>query len=277
MTWPLPKALVIVLVLACAAGVQAQSSQPTAQPTTQPAPGTQTGERIGNIVSAAVNTAFPAIGKILEIFKPKSGPNERTTKREVEAAVSTAQTTARSARTQLQALAGVATELKVVSKFATAASLARPSLATMEQLLAQAPPDFARISEEWAVASAHLGAVQTVDDASLRAIREIAVRTQCQRMHALNNDLLIRITLNVKRGQKGGADAAEAARVLTDYVRQTTERLEGFDALAAIEIDSLSADIGSLAEWASSPAGDTDLASPLPAPNADLMKVLNKQ
>jgi hypothetical protein len=79
----------IMLVILCLPtptlqAANAQTTPPAAtQPTTTIEPSKATGQRIGTIVSAAVDTAFPVIGKIMDLFKTKK-PDEKTTQADVQ-------------------------------------------------------------------------------------------------------------------------------------------------------------------------------------------------
>jgi hypothetical protein len=115
----------------------AQTTPPAAtQPTTTIEPSKATSQRIGTIVSAAVDTAFPVIGKIMDLFKTKK-PDEKTTQADVQKAVKAAQDEfKKTAEERLQPVATISKELGVIQAVATAGVKARANIATITTLLA---------------------------------------------------------------------------------------------------------------------------------------------
>jgi hypothetical protein len=263
------RSLAVCLLVLFPTQVRTQASEAAA--------GVGTGTRIGNIISTAIDTALPVIGRIMDIFRPNSKADDTVKKRDVEAAVLKAQAAVQSkAREQLQALGAVATELAVVQAFATAGAAARINMVNITHYLAQTPRDFGRIQTEWKVAKAQLRDVEALRNDDLKAVRDPVVRVQCESVRNLNRDLTIRIDDAISRGLRGGAEADSAAQELADPVARVTVLLGGFDALAAIELENLQGDIASLATWASAPAGGRNLQVTPAPPNALLMDILTK-
>jgi hypothetical protein len=239
-------------------------------------PGAATGKRIGTIVSAAIDTAFPIFSKLLGLFKPDSKPDDKVTKTQVEAQVKkSGEEFKAKAKEQLQPMAAITKELAVIQTFATAGVAARANVATIQHLLIQSPPEFARIKTEWTIAKNYLGDAMALKKDDLAVVRELAVRERCVAVLAAHKDLVVRIDASIERGQRDSGKAV--VDEVSGQVEQMAGLLKGFDTLAAMEIDIIRDDVDSLAKWANGPAGPPgELAKPLKKPSPALLQIVDE-
>jgi hypothetical protein len=244
--------------------VNAQSTSTTTQTPTDSAKAT--GQKIGTIVSSAVDTAFPVIGKIMDLFKTKK-PDEKATQADVQKAVKTAQDDfQKNAKAKIQPVSTISKELTVISNFASAGVKARENIANMDNLLAQATPNYSKVALEWKIAKNNLADVLTIKPADIRAIREATIQERCLDLQSARNDLMVRIDANLDDANKQAKSFSK--QDLQNQISAMLSLLKGFDSLAAIELASMQDDIDSLSKWANSPAGspfDAALKKPDPA------------
>jgi hypothetical protein len=267
----------VVLVILCFSTptlqtAVAQTTPPAAtQPTTSTDASKATGQRIGTMVSAAVDTAFPVIGKIMDLFKTKK-PDEKATQADVQKAVKAAQDEfKKTAKEQLQPVATVSKELGVIQAFAAAGVKARANIATITSLLAQSNPNYTKIALEWKIAKNNLADVLTLKPADIRAIREPTIQERCLDLQSSRNDLMVRIDASLTEAtSKDPKDFSK--QELQDQISAMSALLKGFDSLAAIELATLQDDIDGLSKWANGSAGLPKKEAPLKAPNPILLE-----
>jgi len=231
---------------------------------------TQTGQRIGTIISAAVDQAFPVIGKIMDLFKSKK-PDEKTTQDQVKKAVETAQTDYKTAaKAKIQPIASIVKEIGVIQAFAAAGVSARANVATINNLLSQATPNYNRVGTEWTIAKNNMADVLALKAEDIRTIREATIQERCLALQNSRKDLMVRIDVNVEDAKKNPSTFS-SKQELQDQVAAMADLLKGFNALGAIEFATLQDDIDSLAKWANSPQG-SPLDTPLKKPSPKLLQ-----
>jgi hypothetical protein len=263
--------LACLFAFSCILMPTSTSSTEQTPSTTAPSSATQTGQRIGTIVSAAVDTAFPIIGKIMGLFKTTK-PDEKTTQTDVATAVKKAQADFKAAaKQQLQPAATIATEIGVIQIFATAGVAARSNIATMSNLLSQASPDYDKIGTEWTIAKNNLADVLTLKVETIRAVREPTIQERCIALQNARKDLMVRIDANVDEAKK--KTPGYSKQDLQDEITAMAALLKGFDALAAIEFATLQDDIDNLGKWANSAQG-SPLDTPLKKPSQKMLRFI---
>jgi|SRR5690348_6004677 len=231
---------------------------------------TQTGQRIGTIISAAVDQAFPVIGKIMDLFKSKK-PDEKTTQADVKKAVETAQADYKGAvKTKIQPVATIAKEIAVIQAFAAAGVSARANIATINNLLSQTDPNYNKIGTEWTIAKNNMADVLALKPEDIRTIREATIQERCLALQNSRKDLMVRIDANVDDAKKNSSTFS-SKQELQGQINAMSDLLKGFDALGAIEFATLQDDIDSLAKWANSAQG-SPLDTPLKKPSPKLLR-----
>ncbi len=243
------------------------TGQTTAQ-TTQDQAQTK-GKQIGEIVSSAVNTAFPVIGKIMDLF---TGNKKNASKPEVQAAVTKAQTdTVTAAKQKIKDIATVSKELGVIEAFGTAGVSASQNLATMNRLLSENNTDYTQVSKEWGIAKNYLADVLVMKSADIQAVRDTTIQAKIVTLQKARKDLMTRIDDDIDAAQKKPASFSKS-----DFQKEITAMsglLDGFDTLAAVELSTLQADIDDLAKWANSPAGVIEFTPK--QPSEGLLKIID--
>jgi hypothetical protein len=238
-------------------------------PTTTPDKAQTTGKQIGEIVSSAVNTAFPVIGKIMDLF---TGNKKNASKPEVQAAVTKAQTDAvTAAKQKIKDVATVSKELGVIQAFGTAGVSASQNLATINRLLAENTTDYVKVNEEWKVAKNYLADVLVMKPADIQAVRDVTIQAKILTLQKARKDLMTRIDDDIVSAQKKPGSFSKP-----DFQKEIIAMsglLDGFDTLAAVELSTLQADIDDLAKWANSPAGVIEFTPKKPSQN--LLKIID--
>lgn len=230
------------------------------------------GKQIGAMVSAAVDTALPIIGKILDVFKNKK-KDEKASKGELTSAVDTAKNDfTDSAKKAFQPAATISRELRVIKTFSSAGVNANASLTTIDQMLAKPSPPYSKISIEWKVAKNFLNDVATVSKEDILAIPEQTIQERINAVLRARKDVMERIDGDISEAMKSpqGFSSTE----LRNEVNKMRMLLNGFDSLAAIELDILQDDIDKLGKWANGPAGSS-LEEQRKQPDSQLMKTLD--
>jgi hypothetical protein len=239
-------------------------------PTPPPSDQAQTkGKQIGEIVSSAVDTAFPVIGKIMDLF---TGNKKNASKPEVQTAVTKAQTdTVSAAKQKIKDVASVSKELGVIEAFGTAGVSASQNLATIGRLLTENNTDYSKVEEEWKVAKNYLADVLVMKPADIQAVRDTSIQARILTLQKARKDLMSRIDDQIDSAKKKSNSFSKL-----DFQKQISAMsglLDGFDTLAAVELSTLQADVDDLAKWANSPAGVVDFTPK--KPSKDLLKIID--
>jgi hypothetical protein len=221
-------------------------------------------------VSDAVNTAFPIIGKIMDLFT--SSKTKNASKDDVAAAVKKAQGDfLTAAKQKVQPVATVSKELGVIQAFATAGVSASQNLTTMNRLLADTEPDYGKVGEEWKVAKNYLADVLIMKPEDVQAVRDTEIQARIIKLQKARKDLMQRMDDNIDGAQKKSPSFSKPE--LQSEVIAMSGLLDGFDTLAAVELTALQADIDELAKWANAPAGVVNFAAKKPSPR--LLKIID--
>jgi hypothetical protein len=259
----------LLIFTLCFSTLTLSDGQTSTTPTTTPDKAQTTGKQIGEIVSSAVNTAFPVIGKIMDLF---TGNKKNASKPEVQAAVTKAQTdTVTAAKQKIKDVATVSKELGVIQAFGTAGVSASQNLATINRLLAENTTDYAKVNEEWQVAKNYLADVLVMKPADIQAVRDITIQAKIVTLQKARKDLMTRIDDDIASAQKKAGSFSKP-----DFQKEITAMsglLDGFDTLAAVELSTLQGDIDDLAKWANSPAGVIEFTPKKPSQN--LLKIID--
>jgi hypothetical protein len=265
----LTAAAVLILCLCLSTGNVAGGQTPDAPSTPAPADKAPSkGTQIGQIVSDAVNTAFPIIGKIMDLFKSKKSVN----KDEVTAAVEKAQSDfVKAAKEEVKPVAAVSKELGVIQAFATAGVSASQNLAAIERLLASEKTDYGRVSTEWGIAKNYLADVLVIKPEDIQAVRDTTIQARIITLQKARKDLMKRIDDNIAGAQKNPSSLSKPE--LQSQITAMSGLLDGFDTLAAVELSALQADIDNLAKWANKPAGVINFTAKKPNPR--LLKIID--
>ena len=235
-------------------------------------PGTATGQKIGTIVKAAVDTAFPVIGKILDIFKSKK-PDEKTTQADVQKAVKNAQAEFdKQAKETIKPAGQIADELRVIGVFSAGSVKASINVNTMRSNLATSNPSFDKLRIEWKVAQGHLAEAMKVSGDQLRAVREATLRAKVIDLQDARNDLMIRIDANLDP-KLPDTERAQAITDLKEQLKAMSDLLRGFDSIGAVEITMLEDEVTGLVKWAN---GQRALEDKFRKPNPALMQIADK-
>ena len=263
--------------------LSADASQSTSAPTqdTSQSSAQSKGKTIGTIISAAVDTAFPVVGKILDLFKTKPAPSapppdkknkvtppppEKTaTESEVQAAVDQAKRQfITTFKQQIQPAASVAKELNIIETFATGAVSASENISNINHYLAASSPNFDDIDTEWTIAKNYLADAIAIKD--FEPISDNLIKLRLTEIQTSRKDLMVRIDKNIALGK---AHKSVVKADLQAQVLAMAGLLKGLNSLAAIELASLQSDIDNLAKWANSAAGGPSTFKP----NSELIKV----
>jgi hypothetical protein len=252
---PVLAAVIAVLCLCLTAAQTSPAQQPATSTSSTPSPTTtpeQTGKKIGTIVSSAIDTAFPVIGRILDLFKGND-KKKSASKDEVTKAADDAQKQfLATVKQKLQPAATVAKELGVMEAFATAAVNANDNIVTINSLLEQETPDYDRVDTEWSIAKNYLGDVITIKKEDIQTVADPVIQLRLIDLQNSRRDLMVRIDKNVALGK---AHKPLKKSDLQTQMAAMSALLKGLNSLAAIELASLQADIDSLAKWANGAAG----------------------
>ncbi len=228
----------------------------------------QTGQQIGTLVSSAVDTAFPIIGKIMDLFAGSKKPKQD----DVAAAVKKAQTEfVTSAKLKLQPAATISKELAVIQTFGIAGVSATENIANINRLMQDKSPNYGKVALEWKIAKSYLADVLVMKQADVQAVREPTIQERIVTLQNARKDLMLRIDDNIANAQKKPDSISR--QELSDQITAMAGLLKGFNTLAAIELATLQSDIDDLAKWANSPAGQNGFA-PKP-PNAKLLRLVD--
>lgn len=247
-----------------------QTTPPATNTQSTPNTATQTGQRIGTIISAAVDQAFPIIGKIMGLFKSNK-TDEKTTQADVKKAVETAQADYKSAaKTKIQPVTTIVKEIGVIQAFAAAGVSARANIVTINNLLSQTAPNYNKIGTEWTIAKNNMADVLALKPEDIKTIREATIQERCLGLQNSRKDLMVRIDANVDDAKKNPSTFS-SKQELQDQIAAMADLLKGFDALGAIEFATLQDDIDSLAKWANSAQG-SPLDTPLKKPSTKLLR-----
>jgi hypothetical protein len=264
-----PTTAALLAFTLCVLTLTLSDGQTPTTPTTTPNKAQTTGTQIGEIVSSAVNTAFPVIGKIMDLF---TGNKKNASKPEVQAAVTKAQTDAvTAAKQKIKDVATVSKELGVIQAFGTAGVSASQNLATINRLLAENTTDYGKVNEEWQVAKNYLADVLVMKPADIQAVRDVTIQARIVTLQKARKDLMTRIDDDIASAQKKPGSFSKP-----DFQKEITAMsglLDGFDTLAAVELSTLQADIDDLAKWANSPAGVIEFTPKKPSQN--LLKIID--
>jgi hypothetical protein len=255
-----------LLVSQSSRGQQPATTPPSSAASTTTNPSEQTGKKIGTIVSSAIDTAFPVIGKILDLFK---GSNKKSaSKDEVTKATNDAQKQfLATVKQKMQPAATVAKELGVLQAFATAAVNAHENIVKINGLLEQNMPDYDQVDTEWGIAKNYLADVITIKKEDIQAVSDPVIKLRLMDLQDSRRDLMIRIDKNVALGKTHKTLKKADLQV---QIEAMSALLKGLNSLAAIELAELQADIDSLAKWASGAAGGGEKAI---SPNSQLLKI----
>jgi hypothetical protein len=205
--------VLICLLLAgpsCVAKEQAPAATTTAEQKAQ-----STGKTIGTIVSSAFDTAFPIIGRIMDLFKKPAAtppaptdkkkqpvsPETTVTQSQVQEAVTKAQADVKKTfKEELQPTATIAKELNVVQAFATGGAKATQNLATIKRFLATPKPDYSKIKTEWTKLNLQLADVMTMKKTDIQVVREVSIQARFLDLQDSRENLMVDITDNIERG-----------------------------------------------------------------------------
>jgi hypothetical protein len=260
----------LLIFTLCFSTLTLSDGQTSTTPATTPDKAQTTGKQIGEIVSSAVNTAFPVIGKIMDLF---TGNKKNASKPEVQAAVTKAQTDAvTAAKQKIKDVATVSKELGVIQAFGTAGVSASQNLATINRLLAENTTDYVKVNEEWQVAKNYLADVLVMKPADIQAVRDVTIQARIVTLQKARKDLMTRIDDDIDSAQKKPGSFSKP-----DFQKEIIAMsglLDGFDTLAAVELSTLQADIDDLAKWANSPAGVIEFTPKKPSQN--LLKIIDE-
>jgi hypothetical protein len=264
-----PSATVLLTFTLLFMTLTVSDGQTPTTPGTTPDKAQTTGKQIGEIVSSAVNTAFPVIGKIMDLF---TGNKKNASKPEVQAAVTKAQTDAvTAAKQKIKDIATVSKELGVIQAFGTAGVSATQNLATVSRLLAENNTDYVQVSKEWGIAKNYLADVLVMKPTDIQAVRDTTIQARIVTLQKARKDLMTRIDDDLDAAQKKPASFSKS-----DFQKEITAMsglLDGFDTLAAVELGTLQADIDDLAKWANSPAGVIEFTPK--KPSESLLKIID--
>jgi hypothetical protein len=270
-----------------------------AKPTTPTSAAVTTGKNIGTIISTAFDTAFPIVGKIMDLFKKSSSQTTETTtttsdkkkkgapastsappatektatESEVQTAVTKAQGEAKSAfKAELQPIIVVAQELGVIETLATDGSLARQNIVNIQRMLAQASPDYSKIGTEWKKFGLQMGDVLTMDESKIKLVQDASIKGKIFDLQKTRSQLMVDISDNIDRAKASQKDFSK--REFEGQISAMGELLNGFGSLAAAELETLQSDINNVATWANTPAGKSTFKTP--PPNAKLLNIAAK-
>jgi len=236
------------------------------------APGTDTGEKIATIVKAAVDTAFPIFGKIIDLFKTKK-PDEKTTQADVEKALKKAQADYDAkAKEAVRPVAQVSDELKVIEIFAAGSVKASLNVNTMRAILATESPNFDKLRVEWAVAESQLADSMKVTADQIKAVREATLRAKIIDLQGSKKDLILRIEANLDP-KMPASEQKEAIVELREQLKAMGELLKGFDSIGAAELSMLQDEISGVVKWAN---GAAELQKKYKQPDPELMDIANR-
>jgi hypothetical protein len=248
-----------------AASGKMQTASPTPAASSTPTnPDVKKGQQIGTIISSAIDTAFPVIGKVMDLFK---GGKKSASKDEVAQASTDAQKQFMSTvKQKIQPAATVAKELAVLQAFATAAVNAHDNVLTINHLLEASTPNYDQVDTEWTIAKNYLADVITIKTADIQIVADPNIQLRLLDLQNSRRDLMVRIDRNVALG-KGGKPLNKAD--LQTQMAAMSDLLKGLNSLAAIELATLQADIDNLAKWANGAAGPQGT----PKPNVGLLRI----
>jgi hypothetical protein len=272
------RVLFVVFLSVLPSIMTSQATTPT-KPTAQSSAAVTTGKNIGTIISTAFDTAFPIVGKVMDLFKskpadtttqpstadkkkkttsPAPAPTEPTaTQSEVQTAVSKAQSELKTTiKEQIQPTATIARELGVIQIFASNGAIAQQNIVAIKRMLADPTPDYSKIKTEWTKFNNQIADILTVSRADIQLVRDVSIQGHILDLQATRKQLMVDITDNIERAVAAKKDFSK-----TEFEGQISAMgalLNGFDSLAAAEIGILQSDINNLAIWANSPAGSAD-------------------
>jgi len=275
----------LLIMLLCLSMAGGSSEQTPSTPTNAKA--IATGQTIGTIVSAAFNTAFPIIGRIMDLFKkpatttpPTADKNKKNpptpaeptaTKTEVQAAVDKAQNDAKKAfKEEMQPTASVAKELAVIQTFGDGSAKANLNLAAIKRLMSETKPDYSKIKTEWTKFNLHMADILTVKKSDIQLVHEVEIQSRLLTLQESRKELMQDITDNIDRAVGSKPDFSKTE--LESQISAMAALLNGFDSLAAAELGVLQSDIEKLSVWANSPAGGEADFKPK-APDKDLLEI----
>jgi hypothetical protein len=249
-----------VTLCLCLAVNSANAQTTTPSPTPTPAPATgaaATGQKIGGIVSAAIDTAFPIIGKIMDLFR---NPNKKNaSKTEVQAATNqTQQEFMKTVKMKIQPVATVAKELSVMQTFSTAAVNVHDKLIPISSLLEQDKPDDGQIETEWTVAKNYLADANAVKREDIQAVADLVIQAHLLDLQNARRDLVVRIDKNISLAKSN--KPFKKQELVTQFAAMN-DLVKGLNSLAAIEFTVLQSDVESLSKWAN---GGADISTPKP-------------
>src|ERR1700722_1015067 len=252
--------VVICILFVCP--IDVAKEQATAAVSTADQKAQATGKTIGTIVSSAFDTAFPIIGRIMDLFKKPANPAAATTDKkkpaapssvtesQVQDAITKAQADMKqSFKDEMKPTAAIAKELNVIQIFASGGAKASQNLASIKRNLAVQKPSYSKIQTEWKKFNAEMTDVMKLQKADIQIVREISIQGKLLEIQDSQRNLMIDITDNITRAATSQIDFSKPE--LEGQVSAMAALLGGLDSLAAAEIGLLQSDINSLAVWAS--------------------------
>jgi|SRR5215213_8508026 len=208
-------------------------------------PGAATGERIGNAISAAVNTAFPIIPKILDVIWPNraNDPNKKLKAAEAEKNLEDARKQALDKqKTNFEEIKKISDDLATVRSFMAACIEADRKVISMQALLGEkkvlVEKDKNALNYLWTEADSRLQELKSADmTAKIDTMGDPFVQLALRAVRDTNLGLTKNITDQIKSG-----DGAALRRSLDDL----EPRLSAVGALAAQLIGNISSSLKTL-------------------------------
>jgi len=246
----------VLLAVTITSGLFAQSSATTATA----APGTA----LGATIKGVIETVFPAITPIVDLFRPKQNNKEKEDKQQADIASKIADLK-RATKQQLAPVAALSEELAVIDTIAGNAAIAEISLAQINVMLAMpvvSDKTWEAIKEEWSNATKALAKVDAIDSKKiLDTVKDDAIQARLLDARALEEEASNRIQQRLP-----GKDAP--------HIREQTLKLQ--DALLAarnlstIKLARLSRELKVVQDYLSTGQGTEAPALPIPADYLDL-------
>lgn len=239
----LPKASAI---LACAILlIGAVGAAPVQAP---PAAGVATGQRVGNIVRAAIDTALPAVGPLLDLVwknpnGQKKGDDDKMKKSELEKTLADAtKQLKKDAELKLRDVATVSLELRVIGRFLEPVTKARENLVRMQSRAESSTVDWSEQKTDWGVVKAQLQTVDGIGETDIDFVRDMWLRNALKQIKGVNKDQVIRISAELER------QAPDRIR-LTSALQDLSLTLNTVTAAVVYELSDLQADMRNVSAW----------------------------
>jgi hypothetical protein len=246
---------------------QAPAAAPT--PAAPATPAATAGQTIGTIIKAAIQTAFPGVGTILNAFlgtnpatanKPdntkvtvgqvKNGATTPSTQQCVQQEITAA------IQPKLAPVSEVAGELAVVDQFLLPSVEASKNLTLMQADLAAQTVNWSDVQLNWSLVKIQLSKVKSVPDPQINSVSDLWLRNKLATIKNANDAPAT--IIEAKIAAKNSAETAAAVQSLAQV-------MDGMTAAAGYELANMQTDLTNLANWAKGAGGTVSPTNPFKA------------